>query len=228
MTNLLLLHGALGSAALFDPLVPHLEKHYTLHCLNFAGHGGEPIPESGYSMPHFADNVVAYLEQQGIEQINIFGYSMGGYVGLWLAHRHPQRVGKLFTLATKFDWNPESAAQESRMLNPDKIAEKVPKFAAALEARHSPQDWRQVLLHTKNMMTDLGNEPLLTQEVLKSIAHPCLITVGDQDQMVSHEETLQAAKALPDGEFACMADTPHPIEKVDPTRLSKWIHEYVG
>ncbi|HAA19344.1 MAG TPA: alpha/beta hydrolase [Cytophagales bacterium] len=228
MTNLLLLHGALGSAALFDPLASKLESDYTVHRINFAGHGGEPFPEGGYSMPHFGQNVLAYLDAQQINQINIFGYSMGGYVALWLAHNHPDRIGKIFTLATKFAWSPESAAQEGKMLNADKIAEKVPKFAAALEARHAPLDWRQVLSHTKDMMEGLGANPLLTEETLKTIPHDCLIAVGDQDQMVSREETMHAAQVLPKGKFACMANTPHPLEKVDTARLAQWIREFIG
>lgn len=228
MQNLLLLHGALGAAAQFAPLQEQLEKHFTLHTLNFAGHGGEPFPQGGYSIQVFAQNVLDYLDQQGIEQIDIFGYSMGGYVALYLAQQHPDRIGKIYTLATKFAWSPESAEQEMKMLNPEKIAEKVPKFAAALEQRHAPQDWKEVLNQTAAMMRGLGEAPLLTEEGLEAIPHTCLITVGDQDQMVSREETMAAANTLPKAEFACMAETPHPLEQVNVERLAKWIREFMS
>ena len=228
MRPLLLLHGALGAAVLFDPLVTHLEAQYSIHRLDFSGHGGRPFPEHGYSMQGFVGDVIAYLDENGLAQVDIFGYSMGGYVALCLAKEHPERVGKIFTLATKFAWTPEAAATETKMLNPEKIAEKVPKFAAALEARHAPQDWKEVLRATADMMISLGDAPVLSNAALEDIPHKCLIAVGDQDQMVTREESVRAAKLLTNGEFAAMADTPHPIEQVDAKRLGQWITEFIN
>ncbi|MBK7855574.1 MAG: hypothetical protein IPJ79_12335 [Bacteroidetes bacterium] len=55
---------------------------------------------------------------------NIFGYSMGGYVALWLARFKPHLVQFVFTLATKLNWNEETSAKENRMLNANKMEEK--------------------------------------------------------------------------------------------------------
>ena len=54
---------------------------------------------------------------------------MGGYVALQLANKHPKYVQKIITLGTKFAWDKETAAKEVKMLNPEKIEEKIPAFA---------------------------------------------------------------------------------------------------
>src|SRR5687767_6066719 len=108
MQKLLLLHGAIGSKEQLQPLAGLLKNEYEIHTLNFSGHGGTPLPEQ-FSIELFARDVVDYLDAKKLENINIFGYSMGGYVGLYLARYFPMRIGKVFTFATKFDWTPASA-----------------------------------------------------------------------------------------------------------------------
>jgi pimeloyl-ACP methyl ester carboxylesterase len=182
--------------------------------LNFSGHGGAPFSE-GFGIEQFAKEVLRFMDEKGLEKADIFGYSMGGYVALNLARLHPERVGRIITLATKFDWTPEGVEREAKMLDPEKIEAKVPAFAAQLRERHAPNDWKLLLRKTADMMLDLGQRPLLTPDVLSKITHPCLICLGDNDLMVSLAETTQAAEALPNGRLHILEQTPHPFEKVD-------------
>jgi pimeloyl-ACP methyl ester carboxylesterase len=140
---------------------------------------------------------------------------MGGYVAVWLAKHHPEKIEKIITLGTKFDWSVESAEKEVRKLNVEKIAEKVPAFARILEHRHAPNDWKELLKKTGEMMLGLGKAPLLTEEILKTIQMPSLICLGDQDDMADRNYAEQVASFLPKGKFKLLENTPHPIEKVD-------------
>lgn len=65
---------------------------------------------------------------------------------MYLAEHHPQRIKKIITLATKFNWDETIAAQKIKMLNADKIEEKLPRFAAGLQKRHAPNNWKTVLV----------------------------------------------------------------------------------
>ena len=47
-----------------------------------------------------------------ITRADIFGYSMGGYVALHAARRHPERIGSIMTLGTKFAWDTPTAEKE--------------------------------------------------------------------------------------------------------------------
>lgn len=228
MRNILLLHGALGSKTQLDPLKTSLENGgYEVYALDFSGHHGEPF-EKAFGIETFTADVVRFLDKHQLKQIDIFGYSMGGYVALWLAHQHPEYAGKIVTLGTKFDWSPESAAKEIKKVDPDKIQEKIPAFARILEHRHQPVDWRELLYRTAAMMLKLGDHPLLTEAVFQKIRHEVLVLLGDLDDMADLMYSKKVAQYMPNGKFASLEKTPHPIERVDVKFLHRILVEFFG
>lgn len=225
MNPILLIHGALGAKTQLDPLKKILEESgREVYAMNLSGHGGEPFQPS-FGIEIFVSDVTRFMDESKISEADIFGYSMGGYVALWLAHRAPERTGKIITLGTKFDWSPESAKKEVKKLNADKIKEKVPAFARILEHRHAPTDWKELVKKTGDMMLDLGNNPLLTEENVKTILHRIHICLGDQDDMADRSFSEQVSEWLPSGSFHVFENTPHPVEKIDLQKLSKVITE---
>ena len=229
MSDLLLLHGALGASAQFDALAPLLAGRFRVHALDFEGHGAAAPRERPFAMAHFAENVLAHLDAQGIERAHLFGYSMGGYVALVLAATHPARVSSVATLGTKFVWDPATAAREAGRLDPAVIRAKVPRFADALaERRAGAGGWERVLSHTAALLRDLGEHPPLGPDVLASIQQRVRVMVGDRDATVSVEETAASYRHLPAGELAVLPRTPHPLEQVDAARLAATLGEFFG
>jgi pimeloyl-ACP methyl ester carboxylesterase len=215
MNSIILLHGALGSSAQLKSVATTLENQgWKNFALNFSGHGGRSF-SNGFGIETFADELLTLMNEESIQQGDIFGYSMGGYVALWLAHIHPERFGKIVTLGTKFDWSIASAEKEIKKLDAGKIEMKVPAFAQLLKQRHAPNDWKELLKKTADMMTELGRSPLITEEVLKKIKSPVDILLGDQDDMADLNFSKQVAAWLPFGKFELLPNTPHPIEKVN-------------
>jgi len=216
MNSIILLHGALGSSSQLQALAKLLEeKGRKVFLLNFSGHSGRSFSSSGFGIETFANDLLELLNENKIGQTDVFGYSMGGYVALWLAHLHPHRLGKIVTLGTKFDWSPESAEKEIKKMNAEKIEEKIPSFARLLETRHKPNDWKDVLSKTAIMMRALGENPLLTEAVLRDVKSPLQILLGDQDDMADLNFSKQVSAWLPYGSFELLPNTPHPIEKVN-------------
>ncbi|MFN3839082.1 MAG: alpha/beta fold hydrolase [Cyclobacteriaceae bacterium] len=225
MNPLVVLHGALGSKKQLEPLCEKLrQKGLAVYSLNFSGHGGEPFRES-FGIETFADDVLQFLEKQHLKQVDLFGYSMGGYVALWLACCAPEFVGRVITLGTKFDWSPQSAEKETRKLNVEKILEKVPAFARILEHRHAPTDWITLLRKTSSMMVNLGNQPLLSAEHFQTIKQPVTICLGDEDDMADRAYSEQVAAWLPLGKFMLLEKTRHPIEQVNLEMLASILHQ---
>lgn len=212
--NLILLHGALGSGAQCQSLAQTLSAQFQVHPITFSGHGGLPIAQP-FSLQQMALDVLQYVDEQQIDQPKVLGYSMGGYVATYIALHHPNRFSHITTLGTKWDWTPETADKETRMLNPDVIQEKVPQFALMLEQRHHPEDWRSVLEYTAEFMYKLAHGMALQKSDFEKITTPMLILRGDQDNMVTEAESKLVAHWLPKGTYQTLPDTPHPIEKVD-------------
>jgi pimeloyl-ACP methyl ester carboxylesterase len=225
MQNLLLLHGALGAKSQLKPVSETLSNKFKVHLMNFSGHGGNKMPEN-FSINGFAKDVIAYLDKNKIDTIKIFGYSMGGYVALYLAKHHPDRVDRVFTLATKFLWTPETAAKELKMLDAKKIEEKVPSFAVTLQERHLPNDWKTVLKRTAEMMKEMGKKNPMELKDFADIEQHVLIGIGDKDTMVGMEETIEVYRQLKHARLIVFPDTEHPIEKVDLDRLEAEIKNF--
>lgn len=221
---LILLHGALGTQAQFDSLLPLLAD-FDILTLDFDGHGQAASGTEPFTVAHFAENVLQLMDTKGIAQAHLFGYSMGGYVALYLALNHPQRVASLFTLAAKLDWTPEVAAREVGFLDADKILAKVPRFAEALQAQHG-ENWRAVLGKTASFMLDLGANPLIKTADFSHIQQRTRIALGDRDATVTVEESLAVYHALPNAEFQIFPNTPHPIDRVSPLHLAAAIHDF--
>ncbi len=220
---LVMLHGALGSAEMWKPLQDLLADRQTL-TFNFSGHGGRVCSEP-FSMDMFTDDLQRFISDKNLQQIDLLGYSMGGYVALKYAAENPGVVRKVMTLGTKFAWNPESAEAERRMLNPEVIEEKVPQFASVLADRHAPVDWKNVVRNTAQLIYRLGNgEAINFAESGPSC--PVLITVGDVDRVVKFGEAVAVANALPDGRFQPVPGAGHPLEQVPMATLANMVTDF--
>jgi len=227
MKPILLLHGALGAQDQFDALAARLSENYVVHRLNFSGHGPyTPMPEA--FMPEiFVNDVLQYLKENRLDSVNIFGYSMGGYIALMLALHYPEQVRAVLTLGTKMDWNPETAAREAARLDPDKILEKVPAFAKALQQRHGESRWRTMLEKTRGMMQYLGTNRPLDEAALRAITVPVTVALADADEMVRREEAMQAAEWIPGARFEVLEGARHAIEQCPVEGLAGLVENYL-
>lgn len=215
-----MLHGAIGSSLQLETFADSLKKDFEIYLWNFTGHGGKDIPSEPFSIKMFADDVLLFIDKNKLSGINVFGYSMGGYVALYIARHYPGKINKIFTTATKFNWTPETSLKESKLLNPENIIEKFPVLAKELEQRHSQWNWKAVLNKTSEMMIALGFQPELMSGDFKYIENEILLSVGDRDKMVSIEETIDVYRKLKNGRLLVIPNTPHPIEKLSVERLN--------
>ncbi|MGK6344347.1 alpha/beta fold hydrolase [Chryseobacterium sp. DT-3] len=218
MKNLLLLHGALGHSDIFKPYEKELSKHFNIHTILFSGHGNTELPEKTISIEKYTEEIKDYLEKEDLRDVCIFGHSMGGYTALCCALRYPERINSIMTLGTKFDWTEEQALKESKMLDPEAILLKVPKYAEQLENQHGTK-WKHLLPAIAKMMVALGKNPPLNENSLWAISIPVQIMAGDKDNMVSIEESISVYRSIPNAKLAILPDTKHPMEKVQPNLL---------
>ena len=226
MQQLLLLHGALGSEKSLQPLKESLQNNFDVYSFSFQGHGGSELPSTDFTIDGFANEVISFLDKNQIDSISIFGYSMGGYVGLYLAKHFPKRIQKLVTLATKLNWTIEGSQKEASMLNPTIIKEKVPKYALSLEQLHG-NNWEALMIKTAQMMLNLGQNPEVRESDFEQITIPVLLSVGDKDAMVTLEETIHTHRKIQNSQLLVLPNTIHPIERVDVAELARQIKRFL-
>jgi pimeloyl-ACP methyl ester carboxylesterase len=224
---LLLLHGALGSKSTLEPLKEIMAKEFTVFTIDFIGHGLDDRVPVRLDMDYFVDDVLIFMEQNKLTKVSVFGYSMGGYVALKMAAKYPERIFRIMTLGTKFNWTPESALHETRFLDPQKIKAKVPTFAETLRQRHMYHNWEELIYKTAQMMLGLGNGESLSAKELGDINCPVKIMVGDQDNMVSADESQRIASQLNNASCQILLNTTHPLEQVYLGSLANVIREFL-
>ncbi len=240
MSHWLVAHGALGSAAQMQPIVEALRaldgglssSALEVTTVEFPGHGHTALAHADdFRIAHYVDvmaQVVAQLSARLHAPPRLFGYSMGGYVGLALEARRPGSFSGIVTLGTKFEWDVDAAEREAARLDPVVIATKIPRFAAALDARHRvPDGWEGVVLRTATLLRENARAPMLTAEVLERVRVPVIAAVGAKDETVSRDETQRAADLMLHAECRESMDVPHPIERV-PLNLVGELAEALG
>jgi len=224
--NLLLLHGALGSAKQFVALKELLKEGFNVHTYDFPGHGGKDFAEHSLTIPILAEHLLDHMSEFQLIGAHVFGYSMGGYTALWLEANKPGIFSSIMTLGTKFNWTSENAERESKLIAPEFLEEKAQKYVSTLINRHFPYDWKQLCKETAHLMQHIAKHPL-TNDEFGEISCRVRICVGDRDSMVSLEESKHTFTAIANASLLVLPETPHLFEKVDLNYLSQEIKRYI-
>ena len=90
----LLIHGLFGMNDNLAMIARPLAEQFEVHCLDLRNHGRSPRAES-MGFAEMADDLLAYMDANGIERAHVLGHSLGGKVAMQLALNHPQRLDKV-------------------------------------------------------------------------------------------------------------------------------------
>ncbi len=94
--DLLLVPGLGSPPAVWDPVRDQLASEYTVHFVHVAGFAGrEPSGDPDTIIDRAAQEIVTYLDCNGIESTAYAGHSMGGFLGLKIVSEHPDRLDRL-------------------------------------------------------------------------------------------------------------------------------------
>jgi pimeloyl-ACP methyl ester carboxylesterase len=198
-----LLHGGLSNSDYWGHQVRALARHHTVIIMDSRGHGRSTRDTRPYGYDLMADDVVALLDTLHIAKADVVGWSDGAILGLDLAIRHPQRVGKVFAFAAN---TVTSGVQEG--------VEKAPVFArfigrardeyARLSA--TPKDYDAFVAQITRMWE---TEPNWTDAQLQSIRAQVLVVDGDHDEAIKRAHTEYIAATIPHAGLLILPNTSH-------------------
>ncbi|MCI0746970.1 MAG: alpha/beta hydrolase [Verrucomicrobia subdivision 3 bacterium] len=123
---LVLLHGYPFDSTMWDPVIARLSPDLKIAAPDLRAFGS-PAGTAEPSIDLMADDVALKIEGEAF----VAGFSMGGYVTLALAERHPERIAGLALINSQSAADPDEVRQARRA-----VIEKVSKqgIAAALDA----------------------------------------------------------------------------------------------
>lgn len=198
-----LLHGGLSNSDYWGNQVKALSAKHTVISLDSRGHGRSSRDEKPFGYDLMADDVVAVLDSLKIPCADIVGWSDGAIIGIDLALRHPDRIGKVFAFAA----NTQTAGVKDGV-------EKNPTFAAFIERAGkeygklspTPKEYDAFVEQISHMW---ASQPNWTDAQLASIKTPILIADGDHDEAIKREHTEYIAATIPGDGLLILPNTSH-------------------
>jgi pimeloyl-ACP methyl ester carboxylesterase len=216
------LHGGLANTDYWGNQVVPVAAHHTVILMDSRGHGRSTRDGKPYGYDLMADDVTALMDNLKITKADIVGWSDGGILGIDLALRHKERVGKVFAFAAN--------TVTSGVIDG---VEKNPTFAAYIEragseyAAHSatPKEYDSFVEQISKMWAE---QPNWSDAQLKAIDTPILIVDGDHDEAIKREHTEYIAATIPHAGLLILPNTSHFAFLQDPRQFNFAILHFLG
>lgn len=189
---------------------------------------GELIRDSRGGIAEFADDIAAWARSRGLEKLVVAGVSMGGYITLALAERHPDVLAGIALIDTKASADDDAAAEGRRQMAADArrgvafgLTHMAGKVLAPDAEETNPQLYTQVVRW-------IGQAPFIGLEwaqesmaarpdrldALRGLDIPAAVIRGENDQLASLADHEAMAQAL-GCEVTTVSDAGHlsPVEQ---------------
>lgn len=223
MTPLVLLHGFPFDSGMWHDVSELLgEADVPSIAIDAPGFGSSPVPEGEPALEVAADGIAATLDELGIERVVLAGLSMGGYLAMAFAERHPERLAGIALLDTKATADPE-AARENRL----RIAAQAEQTGSSdpvagmwevLLGESTRAGDPEIVAQTQEWLAAAppagitwGQRAMAARPdrvaVLESLVIPGLVIRGDEDVLCAPEDAATMVAALSTGADAAQLVT---------------------
>jgi pimeloyl-ACP methyl ester carboxylesterase len=238
----LLIHGHTMDRRIWDPVMPGL-RATDLRVLrpDLRGHGLSARPDFGYHVSHHASDMVAVLEDAGIDSATVVGYSIGGGVALEMALTSPGRVRGLVLMSPVMPDRPFEAAFMENLRDVARMARSEGIEAAMLgpwasnplfEFSFSKPGVREAAMAINRDFP--GAEYLATQrdrierewtvpERLPEIDVSTVVIAGDRETPGFRAYAEEAAEGIPGARIEFYENCGHLLPLEEPDRVAQTI-----
>lgn len=188
------------------PLFRALKQRHRIYAPDLLGYGESAQPRDGdYSIAAQAELVRGFLDAMKLEQPDVAGVSMGGWIALKLTADHPERVKRLMLISsaglafpstlteTSFSATTIEEQRRNFRLQSD-LAPRFPDFILRDFLRHSR---KKAWIVRASMRSMLERHDLLMDGKLQRVRMPVLIVAGTADRIVPFDVALRFKREMP-------------------------------
>jgi pimeloyl-ACP methyl ester carboxylesterase len=93
--EILCIHGLTANCRCWDTIAESLVPDFQIIAMDLRGRGLSGKPATGYSIDHHEGDILAVIDALKIDKACLMGHSLGAFISLAFAARHPDRVEKL-------------------------------------------------------------------------------------------------------------------------------------
>lgn len=208
-------HGLLMSGDMFSDQVKAFSDRYRCIAYDHRGQSRSAITESGYDMDTLTEDAAALIRELDCAPCHFAGLSMGGFVGMRLAIRHPKLLKSLTLMDTTADPEPEQnkgpyrrLAFIGRWLSFGLVIKPLMKIMFGQTFLEDPartavrEKWRKHLLGLNRKGTSRAAHGVINRngvyDQLEAIKTPTLIIVGKEDVATPPVKSERMHEAISD------------------------------
>jgi 3-oxoadipate enol-lactonase len=238
-------HGLLWSGRMFDEQVSAFKGRYRCITFDFRGQGQSEVTADGYDMETLAEDAAALIAGLRASPCHFLGLSMGGFIGMRLALRHPALLRSLLLVETSADPEPADNVGRYRRLNLiarwlgfSLIAKPVMQIMFGTKFLEDPARaaaraaWRQRLIANHRVGITRAVMGVVTRlgvyEQIDRIALPTLIIVGDQDVATVPAKAERMRARIPGSRLKVIAGAGHSSTIEEPAAVNAAIAEFLA
>jgi len=200
------------------------------HAITFDNRGvGASSGSPATSIEEMARDAITFIKAMGFEQVDLFGFSMGGMVAQEIVLMAPQLVRRMIITGTG-PAGGEGISKVARVTYLDMLRGWLtfqdPKqflfftrtgdgiragkeFLARLKERSENRDKEITLTALQAQLTALRRWGAKAPTDLSRVQQPVLVANGDSDRMVPSQNTRDLAQQLPNSELIIYPDSGH-------------------
>jgi pimeloyl-ACP methyl ester carboxylesterase len=215
---IVLLHGLGLDHSIWKEVVNAYSNQAKFIVPDLRGHGNSQTGDGDGTIEQFADDVLALIDLLGFEKVSLAGHSMGGYISLAFAEKHPERVGNLVMVTSNARADDEEK-HKSRLSDADKVlnvgsvilAEGLaPKLSKDLDIQRLSYE---IIANTapegvSNVLRAIAFRPSRLN-VLEKLDAKVLAIAGDEDQLMKPEVAFEIAECANNGKAVVLPGVGH-------------------
>ena len=207
---LLLLHGNGEDGTYFVHQIEEFSRDFTVYAIDTRGHGKSPRGAAPFTISQFADDLLAFMDRQGLPRADILGFSDGGNIALIFALRHPDRVRRLILNGANLDPKGVKPLVQLPIVLGYHFASlsKSPKAKARAE-----------------LLGLMVNEPHIDPAELGKLSMPVLVIAGTRD-MIRENHTRLIANRIPNARLVLIPGD-HFIANKAPAAFDRAVRQFL-
>ena len=231
-------HGTLMDRTMFDPQVEALADAGGYRTVAYDLRARTEYHASEYDLKDLVGDAVALLDNAGVDSCVYVGMSMGGFVALRLALRHPERVDGLVLVDSMAGTHTETQkgtyeAMLSSLEGKDAVPEPLARTTAQVLFGETTRDKRPELVErwTRRWMSyppeAVVNEVrswLYRDDItdrMEEIDVPVLALHGEEDTSIPVERARETVDALPDARLSVVPEAGHSSNSENPAGANR-------
>lgn len=235
-------HSFLCTGAMWEPQVPRLAESYRVVNVDARGHGESGAIETDFTLYDMVDDVVAVLDDLGLERAVWAGLSVGGMVALRAALTVPDRVEAIVVMDSdaRIDtaWNRLKYAAMGAVARTAGVRPLLPPISrlmfGATTHRERPElveEWTERFagVHVPSilrMLKAIQRRDELTGR-LHEITVPTLVLVGAEDRTLPLSRSRTIARGIPGAELVEIAGAGHLATLDQPEAVTEAMLEFL-